>query len=187
MELIRIHLFKIFIFLIFFLGACNAQEESESSNDFIKDSKDTCYRKENLVKEIGDSVFIFETNSIGLKRNLNSSYDLTIKNLKYLSNLSLESANINSWYYSCQDGAIILIEGDDYYGSVFYLYLLEKKELYLLGDIIIEQPNVEVEGIFKKDFKISKNDEFIEVISYLDNKVYNTVKLKKKKILQLEN
>ena len=86
---------------------------------------------------------------------------------RFLSD-DFDSGDLNLWRYKNQKDNIFLIELDDYYGSVFFVYGLSNNCLFRLGDFVIPQPNVEQDGKKQKTFKISEQNEIIIIERFLD-------------------
>ncbi|WP_165749833.1 SH3 domain-containing protein [Cellulophaga sp. Z1A5H] len=62
------------------------------------------------------------------------------------------------------------MELDDYYGSVFFIYGFSNDCFFRLGDFVIPQPNVELEGVKQEFFKISELNDIITIERFLDKK-----------------
>lgn len=166
------------ILLSLFYG-CKGQEDKKEVKTIVDQSSATCFVKQNLLQKNNYRQFKFNDYKFELI-NSDGRVDLLINSKKYLTNLTLESSEINFWNFKCNNKNIILLEGNDYYGSIFFCYLLENDNLFSLREFAVEQSNVEKEGLRKKDFKISLEDNGIKIITYLNGKNYNTNILKKK-------
>lgn len=150
---------------------------SVPSTSFMEEK--SCFENQKLKEKIGDFHFKFEDKSFKLE-NIENGYNLLIDKKKYKTKLNLESPQTNVWYFKCKKQEIIFVEGDDYYGSVFFAYLFENEDLYYLGTFSVLQPNVEQEGVFKKNFEITLDQNQVEIISYLNDKIHKTFLLNEK-------
>lgn len=183
-----------FICLLSTLFCCKEQNkekvtEKDEKNIVIITNEKSCFIKQEYLSKKDDKelIFKYENENYEIKSNKEQAYDLILNRKKYLANLNLESANINFYYYKCENKKIFLIEGDDYYNSVFFVYLFENENLSYLGDFGIKQPNVEKSGVLKKDFNISFNNNEFSIDVFLKNKFFQTFKLKQKKNIPQES
>lgn len=140
------------------------------------------YNKEKILfNKIGVGEFTqsrtlhFEDNTVAeLPFNPDSFYiELSINNLLFESTHTLESANAYLWLYDHnKSDKILLIEGDDYYASVFFVYRFVNEQLYYLGDFFQEFPLVEDTGT-TKDISVQMKDNKLYV-----NAIWNKVEEK---------
>ncbi|SHM55070.1 hypothetical protein [Chryseobacterium polytrichastri] len=156
---------SILLFIILSFYGCKGQKE-EKKNNAVEQHTNTgnSYFQFQKVEEKKDgTTFKFADLKLELIPNEGTT-NLLINNEEYLTKLTLDSPDINIWYYKYNDEKVILIEGMDYYSSVFYAYHLYNKQLFYLGNFTIDQPNIENEKPYKKDFKINieKNKLIIE-------------------------
>ncbi|WP_409417021.1 hypothetical protein [Flavobacterium sp. PS2] len=195
MEIIGLFKTKkvLLICLLYTIFCCKGENKDngttyKSSNSGII-VNESCFVKQKSFnkKEDKELIYKYENETYEIKSNNEQAYDIVLNGKKYLSNLNLESANINFYYYKCENKKVFLIEGDDYYSSVFFVYVFENEDLYYLGDFDINQPNVEKSGVLKKDFKISfNNNEFI-IDALVKDKLFKTFYLKQKKSIPQES
>lgn len=197
MEIIEVFkrkkIFFVFLLYIFFCCKGNNKEgfvADDLKGDFkISNSSASCFVNQKCINKNDQNGFVykFENEVYEVLPNKNLTNDLVINGEKYLSNLTLESADLNFYYYKCSAKKIFLLERDDYYNSTIFAYLFEDKNLYYLGNFSISQPNVEKTGVKKKDFKISIDNNQIAIEVLLDSKSFNTYKLNEKKSVSKEN
>ncbi|KGK30887.1 SH3 domain-containing protein [Cellulophaga sp. E6(2014)] len=112
------------------------------------------------------SLKIIKENKVGFSRFLNDNFD---------------NGNLHLWRYQNQKDNIFLMELDDYYGSVFFIYGFSNDCLFRLGDFVIAQPNVERDGVKQKSFKISEQDNTITIEQFLDKKPLSKLEISSKK------
>ncbi|OXA87368.1 hypothetical protein [Flavobacterium hercynium] len=196
MEIVTLRTIRkiIFICLLSSLFCCKKQNKEEIIAKNVKNNSSitnnvSCFTKQEYLNGNDDKelIYKFKDEIYEIKRNQKQTYDIVLNGKKYLANLNLESAGINFYYYKCHDKKILLIEGDDYYSSVFFIYLFENKDFYYLGDFYIKQPTVEKSGILKKDFNISfNNNEFI-IDVLVEDKFFKTFNLKERKSIDEES
>ncbi|MCV9934682.1 hypothetical protein OIU80_20570 [Flavobacterium sp. LS1R47] len=182
----------LFICLMYTVFCCKGENNDNittyKSNTSVIIVNESCFVKQKIFNEKDDKelIYKYENEIYEIKSNKKQAYDIVLNGKKYLSNLNLESANINFYYYKCMDKKVFLIEGDDYYSSVFFAYLFENEVLYYLGNFDINQPNVENSGVLKKDFKILANKDQLTIDLLLRDKFFKTFNLKQKKITPKE-
>jgi len=184
----------IVLFTTFFFSSCKENKgvvitENNVKNIALTTNNKACFIKQEYLsrKDDKDLIFKYENENYEIKNNKEQSYNLILNGKKYLTNLNLESANINFYYYKCENKKIFMIEGDDYYSSVFFAYLFENEKLSYLGDFNIKQPNVEKLGVLKKDFNISFNNNQLSIDVLLQHKFFQAIKLKQKKNIPQES
>ncbi|HEX8576824.1 MAG TPA: hypothetical protein VF677_11075 [Flavobacterium sp.] len=174
----------ILVCLLYLLSNCQGQNKKETLNNNIAiSSQANCFVRQNSLndKKTENLIYKYQDYVYEIDLNNESTYDIVINKKKYLLNLTLESPLINFYYYKCNDKKIILVEGDDYYGSVFFAYHLVNDKLFYLGNFNIEQPNVENTGVLKKDFIVSLNDNEISLQVLLDKKIEKKIVFNDKK------
>lgn len=174
MEVTQNFVWKTALFLFVIFGACIGPKEKNSAENSEIVKSEPCFVKQELVSS-DEKTFDYKDLSFEIKQSDTLPSVLKINNLEYPINIELESPSVKFWYYKCGEKAVFLIEGDDYYGSTFFAYYLINEELYYLGNLSVLQPNVESEGILKKDFNVSFNDSQFEVVSFLKGEIYETV------------
>lgn len=186
MEIKNQFVLKIAFLLCLIFGACVSPKENHSVTDSETIKSEDCFVKEELVSsDLERFKFQFENLTVEMIfHNSDSANVLQINSLGYPLHIQIDSPRINFWYYACGEKALFLIEGDDYYGSVFFAYYFMNEKLYYLGDFTIEQPNVEDEGVFEKDFQISQTENQFEIISFLNGNVYDTEVFKEMRAIQ---
>ncbi|PAM92489.1 hypothetical protein B4N84_22540 [Flavobacterium sp. IR1] len=183
-----------FICLLGTLFCCKEQNKEEIIAKNVKNigsitNNISCFIKQEYLNENKEKELIYKYKDeiYEIKSNQKQTYDIVLNGKTYLANLNLESAGINFYYYKCHDKKILLIEGDDYYGSVFFVYLFENKDFYYLGDFYITQPTVEKSGILKKDFNISFNNSEFIIDALVKDKFFKTFNLKERKRIVQES
>ncbi|PBI83349.1 hypothetical protein BSF41_45390 [Flavobacterium sp. ACN2] len=196
MELIEVFNRKkiFFVCLLYTLFCCKGNNKEEFvANDLKSDAKisnsdASCFVDQKCINknDLNGFVYEFQNEIVEVVSGKNSTNDFVINGEKYLSNLTLESADLNLYYYKCSAKKIFLFEGDDYYSSTIFAYLFENKNLYYLGNFIISQPNVEKTGVKKKDFKISTDNNQIYIEVLLNSKSFKTYKLNERKSISKE-
>jgi len=166
------------------------KDEIINKKDIIKVPKSiitenllNCFTKENEVKHIEDeTLFVYKEFSLELTNDDYGQYLVYKKNKNAdtypLINDNYDQADFDIKIYKSKNDYIFLLETIDYYSSVIYIYIYVDGVLTRLGDISIDQPNVEDEGIKKESFKICKENDTILMECFLDKKLYSTHKFK---------
>lgn len=173
------YLIKSTFFLSLIFGACISPKRSNPDENSGIAKSESCFIKQELVySDEDESMFEYGDVSFEIKPYDTLPYILTIDSLEYPIDIDLTVASIDLWNYKCADKEVVLVEGYDYYSSIFYAYYVINGKLYYLGYLYVSQPNVEDEGIFEKEFKISHADDRFEVVSFLNGNVYDTVVFK---------
>ena len=183
--MIKVYTFSGVFSLCLIFGACVSPKENHSVEDSETIKSESCFIKQELVS-IDDDELMFEYKDISLEIRPYDSlpYVLNLYSLEYPIDIDLTGSSVNFWNFKCNEKAVFLIEGDSYYSSIFYAYYLINEKLYYLGDMSVEQPNVEDEGVFEKDFKISQTDNQFEIVSFLNGNVYDTVTFKEMHLIE---
>lgn len=176
----------ILIILLSLFYDCKGQDDKKVIKTIVNQDSSTCFVKQNLLQKNNDTEFKFDDYKFELINN-EETYNLSINSKKYLTNLTLESSEINFWNYKCDTKNVILIEGDDYYGSTFFAYLMDNDNLYSLGEFVIEQLDVEKKGPQKKDFKIYLEGYNVKIVTYLNGKNNSTNIFNKRNRIALIN
>lgn len=156
----------ILIAFMYLFHSCKGQKEENTNTLTEKHNNKKGFKAQKINNQKDETFFKFQDLTIELKFN-NGSSNVMINNNEYLTSLVLESANINVWYYKQdQEDKIIMIEGNDYYSSIFHIYHFYHQKLFYLGYFYVDQPNIENERPYKKDFNITskKNKIIIETI-----------------------
>lgn len=162
---------------------------SLSINTNITKSESESSRKKYLrVKEIsknGDQ-YVFDFFSVSLTER--EGEDVFFKqDLNIIENNKKTSFKIDDdfdlgefylWVYKLDKKYVFLLELDDYTDSVFYAYHLLNGCLVRLGDLSIQQPNIEAEGIKKESFIIEEENELIFINTFLNEKPLSDLKMK---------
>ncbi|MCS4302303.1 hypothetical protein [Chryseobacterium sp. BIGb0232] len=105
--------------------------------------------------------------------------NLSVNNSLYETDITIESAQVNIWNFKNSENHFILIEGDDYYGSTFYVYLYnsDKKDLSYFGNFVYENENAE-KNKQQKAIILSLNEEVVNIEVTL-NQLQKNFQLKK--------
>lgn len=134
MEIIK------FFWVVLFLSlySCNKQDKSDRRTVFtssgIEKKTGEKFELQEIISKREDGLnYRFRENTYQLIPSENSVFNLSVNDRIYNTGLLLESASVNVWDFKNKKRHIILIEGDDYYGSVFYAYLFENYRLYDYG------------------------------------------------------
>lgn len=171
-------------FLCLIFGACVSPKENQSVKDSETTKSEPCFMKQELVSSDDELMFEYKDISFEIRPYDSLPYFLNLDSLEYPIDIDLTGSSVNFWNFKCNEKAVFLIEGDSYYSSIFYAYYFINEELYYLGDLVVEQPNVEDEGVFEKDFQISQTDNQFEIISFLNGNVYDTVTFKEMRLIR---
>jgi hypothetical protein len=117
-------------------------------------------RVETISTTQDDSFFIFKDNSTLLISQLNGNQYFVIDGkYRFLTKSFLESANTTTYLYSYKNEKILIVEGNDYYAGVFYVYYFYNENLYEIGTFNLRYPKIEEDpdsGIV--NFNIEKNE-----------------------------
>lgn len=185
MEQIKKILYSICILLLF---SCNGQENkaAEKEETIYLPSKNINiqYALQKIVSKDDDKFeYYFKENVIKLILTRNTTFNLSIDNKIFETNLALESPTINVWNFKKSNTSIILIEGDDYYGSVFHVFYYANNILRYYDNINYVVKNVE-ENNEGKNIDIDFKNQIL-TISISQNNKTNNYMLKKNKIIPL--
>lgn len=181
MEIIK------FFWVVLFLSlySCNKQDKSNRRTVFtssrIEKNTDEKFESQKIISKRDDDLnYRFPENTYQLIPSEKSVFNISVNDSIYDTGLLLESASVNIWDFKSKKRHIILIEGDDYYGSVFYAYLFENYRLYEYGSFNnqVKDPERETEprtldvgfdkgiidirisrGHYSKDFRLKRNKE----------------------------
>lgn len=169
---------KILLILLIILNSCktNDKETKRIESEITKDekiNKELCFVKNNTSTKINDNHVKFEGFEVQTVSNV-KNFDIVINKKLFYANIELDLGTVKYHLYNCENEKILMIELDDYYSSIYYVFYYNNLDLYLLGTMNINQPNVEKEGVFSKDFIISKSENQFNIESTLDRKVYET-------------
>lgn len=134
MEIIKFFLVILFLSLY----SCNKQDKSERRTVFnpshIEKNTGEKFELQKIISKRDDDLnYRFPENTYQLIPSEKSVFNVSVNDSIYDTGLLLESASVNVWDFKNKKRHIILIEGDDYYGSVFYAYLFENYRLYDYG------------------------------------------------------
>ena len=157
------------ILSILFLSCKGTSQRSLESNTTEKNEDKNIFERVETVNSSQDnSLFIFKDNSSLLIKQFDSNQYIKLSNeMVFLSNSFLESANTNCYLYKNNDEKILIVEGNDYYAGIFYLYYYDKENLYEIGTFYIDYPNIELDRKSEEvDFKVEQqsNKIFIRVL-----------------------
>lgn len=133
---------------------------TEANNSFFQLQK---------VKKSTENLFQYTDITFQLKLK-NGASNLLINNSEFATKLILDSADFNIWYYKNNQDRIIFLEGNDYYSSIFYAYHFIQNRLFYLGSFYIDQPNVETEKPYKKEFRITIEKNNVIIRTFLNGK-----------------
>lgn len=145
---------------------------------------DTIVYRQINARERQDDRFLYNCFSAELQFNVEkqaSSLIIKTENQniqKYELQDNFDSGEFNLWLYSNENDYIYLLELDDYYVSVFYVYYHSKENLIRIGDFLLEQADVEEVGVKKKSFKVKRKGSSITIDSYLDDSLVNSKRFK---------
>ena len=171
------------ILILFITTAISCKKANEKIlRNENTNSENTCFIKQNLNTK---AVNLFESNNTIYNLVLNNelSYNLIINDKEYSLEQVIESAEIKFYSFNCYNDTVIIIEGDDYYSSVFFVYYLEDENLYYLGNFNIDQPDVENTGVLSKDFKIFKKGNKFSIDILLNNIFKNKIEFENKNVV----
>ena len=157
------------ILSILFLSCKGTSQRSLESNTTEKNEDKYIFERVETVNSSQDnSLFTFKDNSSLLIKQFDSNQYIKLSNeMVFLSNSFLESANTNCYLYKNNDEKILIVEGNDYYAGIFYLYYYDKENLYEIGTFYIDYPNIELDRKSEEvDFKVEQqsNKIFIRVL-----------------------
>ncbi|OCA77465.1 hypothetical protein BBI01_03155 [Chryseobacterium artocarpi] len=159
---------SILLLIILFFYSCKGQKEEKNSISVIQNIKanNSYFQLQKAIKN-DETVFQYRDLKFELKSKEGES-NLLINNEEFFIKLTLDSPDFNIWYYKNNIDKIILLEGNDYYSSVFYAYHLTNNKLFYLGNFTIDQPNVENEKPYKKEFKINIDKDKVIIQTLLN-------------------
>ncbi|MFC3160734.1 hypothetical protein SAMN05443633_10573 [Chryseobacterium arachidis] len=187
MELVKKIFYGVSILLLF---SCNGQEnkaelQGKTTLSYSQNENSEFILQKQISKDENNFKYLYKENIFQLVQAENFTYDLSIDHNIYDTNLVLESASINIWNFKRTNDHIILVEGDDYYGSVFYIFYYNNNTLKYYDSIYYEVKNAEKNKEEKK-FEVNfKNQTLAISISQNENK--NNYELKRYKTVQLLN
>jgi len=191
MELIKKILFCLFLS---FLMSCDGQNKETSNErkvnqtDSIQKENETFILQKQLSKNKDNFKYFFPEFVYQLIPTESSLFDLSINENVYKIDLLLDSASINIWDLKKSKNHLILIEGNDYYGSVFYVYYYHNNVLTYYGTFNhiakeIEKSNGE------KVFSIDLKGETLNISLSQNNKnsKYNLQPIKDISLLSIKD
>ena len=193
MEIIKI-LNKNFYILFSFFVLLSCKTHNGDKNNVSKQiqvSENSLFEQQKLIERRDNDFFKYTQDIFELKTNDDFSQNLKINNKEYNTKLMLDSSEINLQYFKQNNDKIILLEGNDYYASVFFIYYYNQENLYYLGNFSIDSPNIETDpnsGIV--NFQIEKNNKNeIIISSIIKNKVSKvyTFKSNQNKLSEISN
>ena len=163
---------------------------SKSPKNIIEDNL-ICFIKEKELSH-DNNIFIYNNFSLGLSFDVESQTNYLIYKKgtdtdKYiLEKDNYDQPEFDIKVYTLDDIYVYILETIDYYSSIAYIYIYIDGILTRLGDISIDQPNVEEEGIKTESFKICKENDTISIECFLDNELVSTHKFEidKSKIIK---
>ena len=178
--------------VLFFSCKSTSQENLESNTIEKKESKNIFNRVETISSLQDNSLFTFQDNSSLFIEQFDSNQYIKLSNkMIFLSKSFLESAEIFCYLYSYKDEKVIILEGNDYYAGVFYVYYFDKKKLYEIGTFSLRYPNIEDDRKSEEvNFKVENeyNKVFIQIFKnnkFLKNEVF--IISDKEKLKKFEN
>ncbi|SIS64947.1 hypothetical protein SAMN05421786_101738 [Chryseobacterium ureilyticum] len=169
MEIKRINKIILLLVVLFFYG-CKEQNENQNPAPVIQDTQTKKSHFE-LQKKVSNNGNVFQyADMIFEIKSKEELYDILINNDEFFTEIILDSPDLNIWYYKYNEDRIILLEGNDYYGSSFYAYHLINNNLFYLGDFTIQQLNIENEKPYKKEFEINIEKDKVIIQALLNGK-----------------
>lgn len=140
------------------------------------------YVKSEYVSEERAHIFMYDTMNVALKvksnldsinrekpgfHNLVLACDSASKPRSYSLDDSFDMGDFDLWFFRSEESNVIIVELYDYYGSVFFPYVLVDEKLFIIGDFEIMEPEVEDVGIQKKDIKVVWDGEKFITTTFL--------------------
>ncbi|MFK8267003.1 hypothetical protein [Capnocytophaga cynodegmi] len=148
----------------------------------IKDTVDCVFKEEKLLSHReSTNLFVFNNFSVSLKVTDERDFNIIVNDIEYQTHIILDMGEIMVSNYRCDDKNVIIIHLEDYYGSIYFTYFYENENLFYLGSLSVDEPNVEKIGVQTKTFEIRTEKNVLEVISLLGGNLYD-----KKKFTQYE-
>ncbi|MGV0923567.1 hypothetical protein [Empedobacter tilapiae] len=158
----------IILSILFLSCKGTSQKKLESNTTEKKEDKNIFKRVETINSFQDNSLFTFsDTSSLFIEQFDSNQYIKLSNKMIFLSNSFLESANTICYLYKNNDEKILIVEGNDYYAGIFYVYYFDKENLYEIGTFYVDYPNIEVDRKSEEvDFKVEKqsNKIFIRVL-----------------------
>ncbi|WP_284464558.1 hypothetical protein, partial [Chryseobacterium sp.] len=146
MEIIKNWFLPLLLIVLF---NCNGQDKKKKLEKIDTKIEENIYLNFILQKTISENkdtfTYKFPELICKLIQSEKQGLNLAVNNNLYETNITIESAEINIWDFKNNKNHFILIEGDDYYGSIFYVYLYnsELKSLSYFGNFAYENKNAE--------------------------------------------
>ncbi|MDG5817056.1 hypothetical protein QA601_18305 [Chitinispirillales bacterium ANBcel5] len=97
-----------------------------------------------------------------------------------------DRGELDMWYFKCLESKVFLVELDDYYMSVFFVYKYARGHLYNIDNFAIGQPNVEDEGLKEKNIEVKIKEGSMEITTFLDDEKDNKYNFEFKNATELE-
>jgi hypothetical protein len=133
-----------------------SNEEKVNQTNIIQKENETFVLQKQLSKNKDNFKYFFQEFVYQLIPTESSLFDLSINENVYKTDLLLDSASINIWDLKKSRNHLILVEGNDYYGSVFYVYYYHDSVLTYYGTFNHIAKDIEKsngEKIFSIDLK----------------------------------
>ncbi|MBP2615892.1 hypothetical protein [Chryseobacterium jejuense] len=190
MEIIRKWFLPLLLITLF---NCNGQDKKNKLEKIESKKEESIHSNFILQKIISEDKdeFSYQFSELICKLipSEKQTLNLFVNNNLYETNITIESADINIWNFKNNENHFILIEGDDYYGSIFHVYLYNniKKSLYYYGNFVYENENAE-SNKQKKTIMLSLNKEIanIEVSLNQSQKNFQLKKIEEIKLSRIE-
>lgn len=149
-----------------------SQENLESNTIEKKESKNIFNRVETISSLQDNSLFTFQDNSSLFIEQFDSNQYIKLSNkMIFLSKSFLESAETFCYLYSYKDEKVLILEGNDYYAGVFYVYYFEKNNLYEIGTFGLRYPNIEDDRKSEEvNFKVENESNKVLIQIFKNNK-----------------
>ncbi|MDG5817098.1 hypothetical protein QA601_18515 [Chitinispirillales bacterium ANBcel5] len=176
--------------------------EINDTNNYVKDTivkkqknYNECYKKEYEKRSDKGEIFYYSDIVIGFKDTIKHRDNITFLNFTTISTSLNKTFEIGTlpgigeldfWYFRCMKSKVFLIELDDYYSSIFFIYRYQNGRLYGLGDFTIYQPNVEDEGLKEKNIEVKIKEGSMEITTFLDDEKDNKYNFEFKNATELE-
>lgn len=141
---------------------------------FIKDTIDCVFKEEKLLSHRENTnLFVFNNLSVSLKVTDEKDFNIIVNDIEYQTHIILDMGEIMVSNYKCDNKNVIIIHLEDYYGSIYFTYFYENENLFYLGSLSVDEPNVEKIGVQTKTFEIRAEKNVLEVISFLGGNLYD--------------
>ena len=165
MEIIKKWFLPLLLIILFNCNGQDKKNKSEKIDTKTEENINSNFILQKISSENKDTfTYQFPELICKLIQSKKQSLNFAVNNNLYETNITIESAEVNIWNFKNNKNHFILIEGDDYYGSIFYVYLYnsERKNLTYFGNFVYENENAEKDKP-QKTIVVSFNKEIANI------------------------